>query len=287
MRYVFYDDFKPGLVKDDAVVDISDELEVKPYQTPQMVVEKFIKEYEKLKPKLEKALKEKKGTPLKDVRLRQPLPKPGLFLCGIGGYGEGERRKRPLNFFLKGWTSIIGPGDTVVLPKAKAKIFEHEAELAVIIGKKTEKVTREEAPDSIFGYTMLIDVSGRQVPDAGGFWPQKSFDTFGPLGPVLVTKDEIPDPYSLSIKLWVDGVLRQDYSTDDMSHDLGAKISFLSDICTLSPGDIMACGTNHHGLGPMQDGETVVIEIDKIGKMTIHVKDTYKREWNIEENIRP
>jgi len=74
MRYVFYDDFKPGLVKDDAVVDISDELEVKPYQTPQMVVEKFIKEYEKLKPKLEKALKEKKGTPLKDVRLRQPHP---------------------------------------------------------------------------------------------------------------------------------------------------------------------------------------------------------------------
>ena len=287
MRYVFYDDFKPGLVKDDTVVDISDELEVKPYQTPQMVVEKFIKKYQKLKPRLEKALKEKKGIPLKDVRLRQPVPKPGLFLCGIGGYGEGEGRKRPLNFFLKGWTSIIGPGDTVVLPKAKAKIFEHEAELAVIIGKKTEKVTREEAPDSIFGYTMLIDVSGRQVPDAGGFWPQKSFDTFGPLGPVLVTKDEISDPYSLSIKLWVDGVLRQDYSTDDMSHDLGAKISFLSDICTLSPGDIMACGTNHHGLGPMQDGETVVIEIDKIGKMTVHVNDPYKREWNIEENIRP
>ena len=147
MRYVFYDDFKPGLVNDDAVVDISDELEVKPYQTPQMVVEKFIKEYEKLKPILEKALKEKKGTPLKDVRLRQPLPKPGLFLCGIGGYGEGEGRKRPLNFFLKGWTSIIGPGDTVVLPKAEARIFEHEAELAVIIGKKTEKVTREEAPE--------------------------------------------------------------------------------------------------------------------------------------------
>jgi 2-keto-4-pentenoate hydratase/2-oxohepta-3-ene-1,7-dioic acid hydratase in catechol pathway len=287
MKYVFYDNFKPGLVKEDTVVNISDELEVKPYQTPQMVVEKFIKEYEILKPRLEKALIEKKGTPLKDVRLRQPVPKPGLFLCGIGGYGEGEGRKRPLNFFLKGWTSIIGPGDTVVLPKAKARIFEHEAELAVIIGKTTEKVTRKEAPDNIFGYTMLIDVSGRQVPDAGGFWPQKSFDTFGPLGPILVTKDEIPDPYSLSIKLWVDGVLRQDYSTDDMSHDLGAKISFLSDICTLSPVDIMACGTNHHGLGPMQNGEKVTIEIEKIGKMTVHVKDPYKREWNIEENIRP
>ena len=74
MRYVFYDDFKPGLVKDDTVIDISDELEVKPHQTPQIVVEKFIKEYEKLRPKLEKALKEKKGPSLKDVRLRQPVP---------------------------------------------------------------------------------------------------------------------------------------------------------------------------------------------------------------------
>lgn len=287
MRYIFYDDFKPGLVKNDTVVDISDELGVSPYQTPQTIVEKFIKEFEKLKPVLEKALKEKKGIPLKDVRLRQPVPKPGLFLCGIGGYGEGEGRKRPLNFFLKAWTTIIGPGDTVVLPKAKARIFEHEAELAVIIGKHTQSVTKEEALDSIFGYTMLIDVSGRGVPDAGGFWPQKSFDTFGPMGPVLVTKDEIPDPYALGIKLWVDGVLRQNYSTDDMSHDLGAKISFLSDICTLSPGDVMACGTNHHGLGPMQDGEEVTIEIGEIGTMSVHVKDPYKREWNIAENTRP
>jgi 2-keto-4-pentenoate hydratase/2-oxohepta-3-ene-1,7-dioic acid hydratase in catechol pathway len=287
MRYVFYDDFKPGLIKGDIVVDISEELEVKAYQTPQMVVEKFIKEYDALKPSLEKALKEKKGKPLKDVRLRQPVPKPGLFMCGIGGFGEGEGRKRPLNFFLKGWNSIIGPEDTVVLPRAEARIFEHEAELAVIIGKRTEKVSKEEAVDSIFGYTMLIDVSGRQVPDAGGFWPQKSFDTFGPLGPCIVTKDEIPDPYNLSIKLWVDDMLRQDYNTDDMSHDLGEKISFLSWICTLNPGDIMACGTNHHGLGPMQDGETVTIKIENIGKMKVNVKDPYKREWDIAENIRP
>jgi 2-keto-4-pentenoate hydratase/2-oxohepta-3-ene-1,7-dioic acid hydratase in catechol pathway len=82
-------------------------------------------------------------------------------------------------------------------------------------------------------------------------------------------------------------VLRQDYNTDDMSHDIGDKISFLSDICTLTPGDVMACGTNHHGLGPLQDGEKVKIEVEKIGEMTVMVKDPYKREWNIEENIRP
>ena len=287
MRFLFYNDFKPGLLKEDKVVDISEELKVKPHQTPQMIVENFIENYKKIKPELKKALKERKGTPLKDVRIRQPVPKPGLFLCGIGGYGEGEGRKRPLNFFLKGWNSIIGPGDTVVLPKAQARIFEHEAELAVVIGKKTKSVTKEEAMDSVFGYTTIIDVSGRQVPDAGGFWPQKSFDTFGPMGPVIVTKDEIPDPYNLEIKLWVDDMLRQDYNTDDMSHDIAEKISFLSDICTLNPGDVMACGTNHHGLGPLQDGETVTIEIEKIGKMTVKVKDPYKREWNIQENLRP
>jgi 2-keto-4-pentenoate hydratase/2-oxohepta-3-ene-1,7-dioic acid hydratase in catechol pathway len=287
LRFVFYNDFKPGLLKKEKVIDISDELIVKPHHTPQMIVEKFITEYEKIKLKLEKALEEKKGIPLKDVRLRQPVPKPDLFLCGIGGYGEWEGRKRPLNFFLKGWTSIIGPDDTIVLPKAKARIFEHEAELAVIIGKKTKNVTKEEALDSVFGYTTIIDVSGRQVPDAAGFWPQKSFDTFGPMGPVLVTKDEISDPYNLDIKLWVDDVLRQNYNTDDMSHNIGEKISFLSNICTLNPGDVMACGTNHHGLGPLQDGEKVVIEIEKIGKMTVYVRDPYKRKWNIEENIRP
>lgn len=286
MRYVFYDDFKPGLLKEGTVVDISDVLEVKAYHTPQMIVEKFITEYESLKKELVKSL-EKPGKPVKDVRLRQPVPKPSLFMCGIGGFGEGEGRKRPINFFIKGWTSIIGPGDTVILPETRARIFEHEAELAVIFGKKASNVDEEEAIDCIFGYTMMIDVSARGVPYSKGFWPQKSFDTFGPLGPVLVTKDEIPDPYNLQVKLWVDDVLRQDYNTDDMSHTLGEKISKLSGVCTLSPGDIMACGTNHHGLGPMQDGETVTIEIENIGRMSVKVKDPYNREWNIEENIRP
>lgn len=286
MRYVFYDDFKPGLLKGENVVDISDVLDVKPYQTPQMIVEKFITEYEQLKPRLEKSL-EKEGKPISEVRLRQPVPKPSLFMCGIGGFGEGEGRKRPINFFIKGWTSIIGPDDTVVLPRDEARIFEHEAELAVVFGKQASKVGEEEAVDCIFGYTMMIDVSARGVPYSNGFWPQKSFDTFGPLGPVLVTKDEVPDPYNLQIRLWVDDVLRQDYNTDDMSHTLAEKISMLSHVCTMNPGDIMACGTNHHGLGPMQDGETVTIEIEGIGRMSVKVKDPYKRFWDKAENIRP
>lgn len=279
MKFIFYNDFQPGLLKDDKVIQIGDLLSSVDGSTPQLLVEGFIKNYNELKPSLEKALKKGAGLPLKGLRLRPPVPKPGLLLCGIGGYKEGVERVRPLDFFLKGWTSIIGPGDTIVLPPAKVRIFHHEAELAVIIGKTTKNVSKEGAMDSVFGYTTFIDVSGRDVPDTMGFWPQKSFDTFGPMGPALVTKDEIPDPYSLDVKLWVNGKLRQNYNTNDMSHDISDKIKFLSDVCTLSPGDVVACGTNHQGLGPLQDEDLVDIEIDHVGRMSLTVKDPLKREW--------
>ena len=285
MKFVFYDDFKPGLVKDGKVISIGDIIGEK--ATPQLILESFITNYESLKPSLEKALETGKGVPLADVRLRQPVPKPGLFICGIGGFGEGEGRKRPLDFFLKGWTSICGNGDTVTLPHHKARIFNHEAELAVVFGKPIKDVSREEAMDGVFGYTTMCDVSARGVPDTSGFWPQKSFDDFGPMGPCIVTKDEIPDPYILGIKLWVNGELRQNYNTDDMSHDLPAKIKFLSEICTLNAGDVMACGTNHHGLGPLQEGDLCEMEIDKIGKLSFHVKDPHNRVWDVKEHTRP
>ena len=287
MKFVFYDDFKPGLLKDEKVVDIADLLTGIEAQTPQLLLEGFIRDYDKLKPSLEKALKERDGIPVEGVRLRQPVPKPGLMLCGIGGFGEGEGRKRPLGFFLKGWTSICSPGDTVTLPHHEARIFNHEAELGVVFSKTMKDVSREDAMEGVFGYTIMCDVSARAVPDTSGFWPQKSFDNFGPMGPCLVTKDEIPDPYNLDIRLWVNGEIRQNYNTNDMSHDLPAKIKFLSEICTLNPGDFMACGTNHHGLGPLQDGDVVDMEITKIGRMSFNVKDPHKRFWDVKETTRP
>jgi len=284
MKFVFYDDFKPGLLKDGSVIDITDMLIG---QTPQLVVEDFITRFKVLEPSLTKILETRKGMSLNNVRLRQPVPKPSLILCGVGGFGEGVGRKRPIEFFIKGWTSICGDGDTVTLPKHQARIFNHEAELAVIFGKTIKNASREEAMDAVFGYTCINDVSARAVPDTNGFWPQKSFDGFGPLGPCLVTKDEIPDPYKLGIKLWVNKELRQNYNTDDMSHDLPAKIVFLSEICTLNPGDIMACGTNHHGLGPLQDGDYVEQEINSIGKISFKISDPTKRFWDVKENTRP
>jgi 2-keto-4-pentenoate hydratase/2-oxohepta-3-ene-1,7-dioic acid hydratase in catechol pathway len=107
----------------------------------------------------------------------------------------------------------------------------------------------------------------------------KSFDTFAPIGPCITTSDEIEDPNRLWVKFWNNGDLRHDYVTDDMEHRVPELIEFATTIMTLNSGDVIACGTNHEGLGPLQDGELCEIEIEKIGRMSIHVHDPLKREW--------
>ena len=107
----------------------------------------------------------------------------------------------------------------------------------------------------------------------------KSFDTFAPLGPCIVTADEIADPNDLVVRFWNDGQLRHHYNTDDMEHPVPALIEFASRIMTLNSGDIISCGTNHEGLGALQDGEQVEIEIQGIGRMRLNVADPLKRVW--------
>ena len=108
----------------------------------------------------------------------------------------------------------------------------------------------------------------------------KSFDTFAPLGPCIVTADEIVDPNDLQVRFWDDGQLRHDYNTNDMVHRVPELIAFASTIMTLKSGDIICCGTNHEGLGPLQDGESVEIEISGIGRMALQVEDPLKRTWD-------
>ena len=135
----------------------------------------------------------------------------------------------------------------------------------------------------MFGFTCMIDVSareqGRRTWKAGS-WLGKSFDTFAPLGPCIVTADEVPDPNNLRVRFWDDGQLRHNYSTDDMEHTVPELVEFASVAMTLRTGDIIACGTNHEGLGALQDGEAVTVEIEKIGRMTLNVADPLKRKWD-------
>jgi 2-keto-4-pentenoate hydratase/2-oxohepta-3-ene-1,7-dioic acid hydratase in catechol pathway len=186
----------------------------------------------------------------------------------------------PINAFHKSPSAIIGHGDTMVLPDVPATIFEGEAEIAVVIGRTCSHVSEAEAMSTIFGYMNFIDGSARGLPPQGNvFFQMKSRDTFAPIGPWLVTADEIKDPQKLQVRQWNNGVLMQNFNTDDMGHKIAKCIAWLSSIHTLHPGDIVATGTNHRGLNPFMDGDTIEQETEGLGRLKFTVKDELKRSW--------
>ncbi len=189
----------------------------------------------------------------------------------------------PINAFQKTAGSIIGDGDTMVLPDVAATIFEGEAELALVIGKRASNVKAADAMQYIFGYMNFIDGSARGVP---AFYQMKARETFAPIGPAIVTADEVSNPQNLQVKLWNNGTLMQNFNTDDMAHNIQRCIEWVSSIHTLLPGDILATGTNHRGLNPFMDGDKIEIETEGLGKLTINVKDEHKREWKRETRLQ-
>ena len=194
MKIVLYDDNKVGLLKDTAVVDVSGIVPMR--ETPQLTIEGLITSYESLKAALQQALNQNSGIPLADVTLHAPVPRPGKIVAMGGNFGEFVGRKGILWGFMKSPDAVLGPGGTVVLPGHDANIFHHEAELVAVMGKEASKVSADGALSNIFGYMCGCDVSGRFPPEARQQFG-KSFDTFAPTGPCIVTADEIPDPHQL------------------------------------------------------------------------------------------
>ncbi|MCH2665173.1 fumarylacetoacetate hydrolase family protein [bacterium] len=228
-------------------------------------------------------------TPESEVRYRPPVLNPNKLLCLAGnyqshveeggGYFPGKEKTWPRVFMKPPSTTIIGDGDNIVLPQNAQKI-DWECELAVVIGKHARFVEPSEGLGCVAGYTVLIDVSERslKVPDAredrdGDNWFDwlngKWFDSFAPCGPVLALKDEIPDPHALSIKLRVSGDTKQDGNTGQMTYSVGELVSWISELVTLEPGDIIATGTLA-GVGAttgdfLKGGDNVEGEIEGIG----------------------
>jgi 2-keto-4-pentenoate hydratase/2-oxohepta-3-ene-1,7-dioic acid hydratase in catechol pathway len=278
-------DVLPGLLTECGIVDIS--AAVRKNYTPQLVMQGIIDDFEKLRPALEKLAGDAVAIPLETVRLRPPLPRPGKILACIANYWEhAQREARPLNMFMKNPDAVIGPGDTITLPEFTVPwIFMHEAELALVIKGPAKMVKAKDWKNAIFGYTTMIDVSARE--QGRRTWPAtpltswlgKSFDTFAPIGPCIATADEIKNPNDLIVRFRNDGQLRHNYSTDDMEHRVPELVEFATMVMTMNSGDLIACGTNHEGLGALQDGETVEIEIQNIGKMMLKVSDPLKRNW--------
>jgi 2-keto-4-pentenoate hydratase/2-oxohepta-3-ene-1,7-dioic acid hydratase in catechol pathway len=283
MKLAFFDDYKLGVVKGDGIVDVSAIVRDIPHTTPGSLINALIEHFADWRGKLDAAASAGKPTPLANVKLRAPLPKPGNIACMAVNYMEDGTRSAPapLNAFHKAPSSIIGPGETMVLPDVPATIFEGEAEIAVVIGKRATKVSAADAMDYVFGYVNFIDGSARGLPPPGNvFFQMKSRDTFCPIGPFLVTAEEIPDPHKLQVKLWVNGEVKQNFNTDDMAHKIPRCIEWVTSIHTLEPGDILATGTNHRGLNSFMDGDKVELETEGLGKLRISIRDDLKRTWD-------
>ena len=282
MKLAFFDDFKFGVVTGDKVVDVSDVVKDIPHLGPQDVIRGVIERFGELKGKLADAAAKGQGKPVTQVKFRPPLPKPENIICMAVNYMEDGTLKEPapINAFMKSPSAVIGDGDTMVLPDMPATIFEGEAEIAVVIGKRASHVKASDAMSYVFGYTNFIDGSARGVvPPTNVFYQMKSRDTFAPIGPYIVTADEIGDPQKLQIKLTNNGVVYQNFNTDDMAHKIPRCIEWVTSIHTLQPGDILATGTNHRGLNPFMDGDRIELTCEGCGTLHISVRDDLKRSW--------
>jgi 2-keto-4-pentenoate hydratase/2-oxohepta-3-ene-1,7-dioic acid hydratase in catechol pathway len=283
MKICYFDDFRLGVLKGaDEVVDVTDVVQDIPHTGPHDLINGLIERFDAYCAKLEDAAAKGSGKKLSGVRLRSPLPRPVNIDCMAVNYMEDGTRDAPapINAFLKSPNTVIGNGDTMVLPDVPATIFEGEAEIALVIGKRASNVKAADAMDYVFGYTCFIDGSARGLPPAGNtFYQMKSRETFAPIGPWIVTKDEIADPQKLQITLKNNGTVMQNFNTDDMAHKIPRCVEFVSAIHTLEPGDVLATGTNHRGLNPFMDGDVIELTVEKVGTLTIKIRDDLKREW--------
>jgi len=212
------------------------------------------------------------------VRLLAPVQHPSKILCiGLNYRDHAIESKMELpsvpTVFTKFSSAIIGPGDPIVIPRITQKP-DYEAEFAVVIGKTARRVARQDWQEYVFGYTILNDVSARDVQLATSQWTLgKSFDSFAPIGPCIVTVDEIPDPHSISIKLSIGGEVLQDSNTRELIFRVPELIEHISSIVTLQPGDIISTGTpSGVGLGRtpqrwLQPGDEVVVDVEGIGSL--------------------
>jgi 2-keto-4-pentenoate hydratase/2-oxohepta-3-ene-1,7-dioic acid hydratase in catechol pathway len=288
MKLLYFNDYRLGVLKGDRVVDVTPVVQSLPHTGPGNLIIGVIERWSDLRGPIDKAAASATGLPVTQVKIRPPLPKPVNVDCMAVNYMEDGTRKEPapINAFHKSPGCVVGHGDTVMLPDIALSIFEGEAELAVVIGKRARQVPASRAMEHVFGYVNFIDGSARDATTLGNsFYQVKSRDTFAPIGPYLVTADEIRDPHKLQVRLWVNGVLKQNYNTDDMANKIPRCIEWISGIHDLEPGDILATGTNHRGLSALQNGDTVELEIDGLGRLAVKIQDELNRTWARETRL--
>jgi 2-keto-4-pentenoate hydratase/2-oxohepta-3-ene-1,7-dioic acid hydratase in catechol pathway len=254
---------------------------VDPAEWPPVGIVRVIANWDSLKSKIEAAANGATGKPLSSVKLLTPDPWPNKLLALPSNFRDhaDEMRGRSyaspagLNadqagFFMKANSSMIGAGEAIEVPTDKPdREFHHECEMAIIIGKRGRHIPLDKTLDYIFGYACLIDVTMRGKEERV---MRKSYETFCPVGPWITTADEVGDPFELNMQLWVNGEPRQQSKPANMIVGIREAIAMSSAVTTLEPGDIIASGTMS-GVGPLKPGDTVTIEIEKVGKMSLPV----------------
>lgn len=276
MRVVTYEDagkVRPGIVQKDTVIDISGA----GFHSVIELIEagsQGIAAAEKLAGNPPREAQR----PLQSVKLLAPIPKPGKLICVGLNYLDhaketGAEIPKVPTIFNKFNTAVIGPGVNIVLPKA-SKAPDFEAEFAFVIGRGGRHIAKDNWKDHVFGYTIVNDVTARDYQRATTQWLMgKTFDTFAPMGPWIVTVDEISDPHDLDIQLEIDGETLQDSNTRELIFKVPDLIAFLSSVFTLEPGDVVSTGTPS-GVGfarkpprYLRAGEEITVRIPVIGEL--------------------
>jgi 2-keto-4-pentenoate hydratase/2-oxohepta-3-ene-1,7-dioic acid hydratase in catechol pathway len=210
------------------------------------------------------------------TRLLAPVEPSKIVCVGLNYKDHAAEQKKALPaeplIFIKPSTCVIGPGDTIVLPPGVGRV-DHEAEAAVVIGRRATSVGEEEAHEYVFGLTCVNDVTARALQEQGvGYTRAKGFDTFAPVGPCIAHGLDYSAPEGLFVEGWVNGVRRQGSSTRELIFPIPRLVAFISAIMTLLPGDMISTGTPS-GIGPLAAGDTVTIKVEGVGELTNPVVD--------------
>jgi 2-keto-4-pentenoate hydratase/2-oxohepta-3-ene-1,7-dioic acid hydratase in catechol pathway len=236
---------------------------------PQAMLAQLIADFDSLQPRLEALT----SPVLNDVKLLPPVPRPGKILVTTATYGSsGAEERQQLLMTLKSSESVIGPGKTVRLPNVDPTWeFVPRAMLGLVIRGPARTVAADAWHTAVFGYTCVIDIMARGDQQFGrDYWLAKS-DTLGPIGPCIVTRDELPDPNRLRVRSWQNGQPAQDFAIADASHTIAEQVEFATTVMTLHNGDVLACGTSPIGLRPLADADEVELEIEPIGRLAVRV----------------
>jgi len=282
-----------AVVDGEDLVLIGEILALKGFLSQRASMIDFIAQYDSVKNILGSVVSTAKRVGLDPALLKPPVERPSKIWAAAFNYKRGTSeikdaagRGETLKFtpeqalemtFLKPSSAVIGPEQTILIPKGERVVYP-ELELCVVIGKEARNVAEDSAFDYVFGYTVMLDMTARGPnPPGTGVGScrsvRKGFETFAPIGPWITTRDEIPDPHHLTMNLWIDGELRQSANTSGMINGVAALVSFLSEVTTLLPGDLISTGNPDSPAfqRKLVAGEKLKAEIENIGAMNLFV----------------